>query len=89
MVPVRDEEDSVQALIEGLLGQTLLPREIVITDGGSVDATREIIEEIIGRGAPVKLIREQKSMPGRARIGAGLSSRAPARASASGDSASV
>jgi glycosyltransferase involved in cell wall biosynthesis len=67
VVPVRNEEDSVRALIDGLLGQTLLPNEIVITDGGSVDATREIIEEFIGRGAPVRLIREQDSMPGRAR----------------------
>jgi glycosyltransferase involved in cell wall biosynthesis len=45
----------------------LLPREIVITDGGSVDATREIIEKFIGRGAPVRLFREQDSLPGRAR----------------------
>lgn len=67
VIPVRNEEDSVRALIDGLLGQTLLPHEIVITDGGSVDATREIIEEFIGRGAPVKLIREQDSLPGRAR----------------------
>jgi glycosyltransferase involved in cell wall biosynthesis len=54
-------------LIEGLLAQTLLPHEIVIADGGSVDSTREIIEEFISRGAPVKLIRDQDSMPGRAR----------------------
>jgi glycosyltransferase involved in cell wall biosynthesis len=67
VIPVRNEEDSVRALIDGLLGQTLLPHEIVITDGGSIDATREIIEEYIGRGAPVKLIREQDSLPGRAR----------------------
>lgn len=67
VVPVRDEEDSIRALIESLLAQTLPPHEIVITDGGSVDATREIIEEFIARGAPVKLIREQDSMPGRAR----------------------
>ena len=67
MVPVRDEEDSICALIEGLLAQTLLPHEIVITDGGSVDATREIIQEFISDGAPVKLIRERDSMPGRAR----------------------
>lgn len=67
VVPVRDEEGSIRALIEGLLAQTLLPHEIVITDGGSVDGTREIIEEFISRGAPVKLIREQDSMPGRAR----------------------
>jgi glycosyltransferase involved in cell wall biosynthesis len=57
----------VRVLIEGLLAQTLLPHEIVITDGGSVDATREIIEEFISRGAPVRLIRERDSMPGRAR----------------------
>jgi glycosyltransferase involved in cell wall biosynthesis len=67
VVPVRNEEDSVRCLIEGLLAQTLPPREIVITDGGSIDATREIIEEFIGRGAPVRMIREQDSMPGRAR----------------------
>lgn len=67
VVPVRDEEDSVRALIEGLLSQTRLPREIVITDGGSIDATREIITEFIDRGAPVRLFRERNSMPGQAR----------------------
>ncbi len=67
VVPVRNEEDSISALIEGLLAQTLLPHEIVITDGGSIDATREIIQESISDGAPIKLIREHDSMPGRAR----------------------
>jgi glycosyltransferase involved in cell wall biosynthesis len=67
VIPVRNEEDSVRIVIDGLLGQTLLPKEIVITDGGSVDATREIIEGFISRGAPVRLIREQDSLPGRAR----------------------
>ena len=67
VVPVRDEEDSVRTLLEGLLNQSLPPSEIVITDGGSTDATAEIIEEFIERGAPVKLIRERASLPGRAR----------------------
>jgi glycosyltransferase involved in cell wall biosynthesis len=67
VVPVRDEEDSIRTLLEGLLSQTLPPNEIVITDGGSIDDTREIIGEFISEGAPVKLIREQDSMPGRAR----------------------
>lgn len=67
VVPVRNEEDSVRAVIEGLIAQTLLPAEIVITDGGSTDSTRDIIEEFIGKGAPVTLIREQASLPGRAR----------------------
>ena len=67
VVPVRDEEASIRTLLEGLLSQTLPPNEIVITDGGSIDDTREIIEEFIGRGAPVKLLRERDSLPGRAR----------------------
>lgn len=57
----------MRALLEGLLNQSLPPSEIVITDGGSIDATTEIIEEFVDRGAPVKLIRERASLPGRSR----------------------
>src|SRR2546421_1331723 len=67
VVPVRDEEDSIRALLDGLLGQTLPPDEIVITDGGSVDRTRTIIEEFIQRGAAVKLLTDHDSLPGRSR----------------------
>jgi glycosyltransferase involved in cell wall biosynthesis len=67
VVPVRNEEDSIRALLDGLLNQTLTPKEIIITDGGSTDATIQIIEESIERGAPIKLFREQDSLPGRAR----------------------
>lgn len=67
VVPVRNEEDSIRTLLEALLSQTLLPDEIVITDGGSIDATTAIIEEFISDGAPVKLVRDHNSMPGRAR----------------------
>ncbi len=67
VVPVRDEENSARALLEGLLGQTLSPNEIVITDGGSTDATTEIIEEFIRADAPITLIREKAALPGRGR----------------------
>ena len=67
IVPVRDEEESIRDLIEGLLRQTFAPREILITDGGSRDATNSIIEEFINAGAPIKLFREQDSLPGHAR----------------------
>jgi glycosyltransferase involved in cell wall biosynthesis len=67
VVPVRDEEDSIRALLESLLDQTLSPDEIVITDGGSVDQTPAIIEEFIREGAPVRLIRDPDSLPGRSR----------------------
>lgn len=67
VIPALNEEQSIRVLLQDLLNQTLKPAEIVITDGGSTDGTREIIEEFIGNGAPVKLIRVSKSMPGRAR----------------------
>ena len=67
VIPALNEADSIRGLLENLLNQTFKPQEIVITDGGSTDATIEIVEEFIASGAPVKLIRETRSMPGRAR----------------------
>jgi glycosyltransferase involved in cell wall biosynthesis len=67
IIPVLDEEASISALLESLLTQTLKPAEIVITDGGSTDATPEIISEYVRRGAPVRLIRASDTLPGRGR----------------------
>jgi glycosyltransferase involved in cell wall biosynthesis len=67
VVPVRDEERSIRELLDSLLAQTRPPDEIVITDGGSVDATPQIIEEYIRNGAPVRLIRAGAALPGRGR----------------------
>jgi len=67
IVPVRNEEHSIRALLDSLLEQTRRPDEIVITDGGSTDATVQIIEEYIKRGEPIQLIREQVALPGRGR----------------------
>ena len=67
VVPVRNEASSIRALLDGLLGQSLRPAEIVITDGGSTDATVEIISEYVERGAPIQLIREGAALPGRGR----------------------
>ena len=67
IVPVRDEEDSIRELLDSLLAQTRPPDEIVITDGGSVDATPQIIEDYKQKGAPVNLIRAAASLPGRGR----------------------
>lgn len=67
VVPVRDEEHSIRELLDSLLSQTRPPDEIVITDGGSVDATPQIIEEYIRKGAPVRLIRAGAALPGRGR----------------------
>ena len=67
VIPVRDEEHSIRELLDSLMAQTRPPDEIVITDGGSVDATPQIIEEYIYKGAPVCLIRAGAALPGRGR----------------------
>ena len=67
VVPVRNEEESVGALLDGLLGQTRAPDEVVVCDNGSTDRTAEIVEGYARRGAPVRLIRERAGLPGRGR----------------------
>lgn len=67
VVPVRNEEKTIHNLLDGLLGQTRMPDEIVITDGGSTDATPEIIEGYSRRGFAVRLIRDKAALPGRGR----------------------
>lgn len=67
IVPVRDEEHSIRELLDSLLNQTRPPDEIVITDGGSRDATPQIIDDYIQKGAPVRLIRAGAALPGRGR----------------------
>ena len=67
VIPVRDEEHSIRELLDSLLAQTRPPDEIVITDGGSSDATPQIIEEYIHKGAPVRLLRAGAALPGRGR----------------------
>ena len=67
IIPVRNEEASIRTLLESLLNQTMSPAEIVITDGGSTDATPQIISEYAKRGAPIRLIRQDAALPGRGR----------------------
>jgi len=67
IVPVRDEEDSIHELLDSLVAQTRQPDEIVITDGGSVDATPQIIEDYKRRGLPVHLVRAGPALPGHGR----------------------
>ena len=67
VVPVRNEEGTISNLLDGLLSQTRIPNEIVITDGGSTDATPRIIEDYSERGLPVRLIRDKGALPGRGR----------------------
>lgn len=67
IIPVRNEEQSIGQLLDGLTNQSLRPAEIVITDGGSSDRTAAIIAAYDQTAAPIRLIREGPGFPGRNR----------------------
>lgn len=67
IIPARDEEASIRALLERLLHQTRRAGEIIVTDGGSGDRTAEIVAEFERRDATVRLIRAGEALPGRGR----------------------
>jgi glycosyltransferase involved in cell wall biosynthesis len=64
VVPARDEQESLGALLDGLLSQTYLPAEIIVVDGGSTDATTEIARAYEPR---VRVESLGPAFPGRAR----------------------
>src|ERR687894_2744554 len=67
IIPARDEQRTIGPLLDGLLGQTRAPDEIVVCDNGSTDRTAEVIESYARRDARVRLIRERAGLPGRGR----------------------
>jgi glycosyltransferase involved in cell wall biosynthesis len=53
VVPARNEEAAIRACLEGLLAQDL-PHdrfEVIVLDGGSVDATRKIVAEVAAKAS--------------------------------------
>jgi len=72
VIPVRNEAESIRALLDGLLNQSLQPDEILITDGGSSDATPRIVEEYARLNPNIHLFCEESALPGR-----GATSRRP------------
>jgi glycosyltransferase involved in cell wall biosynthesis len=67
IIPVRNEEQSIGQLLDGLINQSLRPAEIVITDGGSSDRTVTTIAAYDQTRVPIRLIRERAALPGRGR----------------------
>lgn len=68
IAPVKDEEASIGALVNALLKQTYQPAEIILTDGGSRDRTRDIIRNLQKISpVPIVLIKTVHAYPGRGR----------------------
>jgi poly-beta-1,6-N-acetyl-D-glucosamine synthase len=47
--PIRDEEQHIESTIHSMIRQTVLPKEWIIVDDGSTDATGRIIDEYASR----------------------------------------
>ena len=67
VIPVRDEAGSLPRLLESLLSQSFAPAEIIVVDGGSRDATTEILKAYSQRDSRIRLIEAGDATPGRGR----------------------
>jgi len=68
IIPLKDEEKSVQGLIDSISLQTVLPDEVIFVDGGSRDRTKAIIQDNLGKLTfNTRLIAVKKAYPGEAR----------------------
>ncbi len=66
IIPLQDEESSVEALIQSINGQSLSPDEIIIVDAGSTDGTARRAQAIPTR-ARLRIIHANRVHPGVAR----------------------
>ncbi|MBC7900080.1 MAG: glycosyltransferase [Saprospiraceae bacterium] len=67
VIPIRDEEESIENLLESINRQTYQPDEVVLVDGGSTDKTVEIVERMAAGNSKIKLIKTDEATPGKAR----------------------
>jgi len=55
-ITVRNDRDGLKELLPALAGQTRVPDEIVIVDGGSLDGTPDVVSEVDLNGIDVRLV---------------------------------
>jgi glycosyltransferase involved in cell wall biosynthesis len=71
VVPARNEETTIIALLDSLSNQTRPPQEIVVVDAGSLDRTARIVLEYRSAGTaaviPIRLLSLGPAFPGIAR----------------------
>lgn len=67
VVPVRNEEASLPALLESIRRQTHQPAEVILVDGGSTDATVQVAREMAATDDRLRVIEAQEATPGRGR----------------------
>ena len=67
IIPIRNEEASIENLIDSIGRQTMPPDEVVLVDGGSTDSTVEMVERLAAGKASIKLVKTDGATPGKGR----------------------
>jgi glycosyltransferase involved in cell wall biosynthesis len=67
VIPVRDEEKTLPALIDSLRAQTFFPSEVVIVDGGSTDGTIDAARRLTAGDERFRVVEAGAATPGRGR----------------------
>lgn len=67
VIPVYNEEVSIEGLIDNIKQQTRQPTEVIFVDGGSTDKTIEILERTVADQSKFKLIKALRASPGKGR----------------------
>ena len=57
VIPALNEEQTIAPLLDALLAGTRQPDEIVVSDGGSTDSTRDIVARYAERGVRLPRLR--------------------------------
>lgn len=70
IIPTRDEEKFIRLTLESLVSQQIPPREVVVVDDGSSDATPDIVREFTQRYPWIRLV--QREDRGARALGAGV-----------------
>ena len=66
VVPLQDEESTIESLLRSIAAQTLTPNEIVLVDAGCRDATFRRAAAL-GTGLPLRVVSAGRVYPGAAR----------------------
>lgn len=67
VVPMRNEERSLPALLSSISGQSVQPDRIILVDGGSTDGTVDLAKMLIADHSNYQVIEAGDATPGRGR----------------------
>jgi len=67
VIPVRNEAENIQELIDSIQQQSRKPDEVLFVDGGSSDGTIDILRQACEQNSNFHLLEARKALPGQGR----------------------